>query len=270
MFPPVKGSKFFKSKWEIPPFGNQYVDIIIPYYEQYEKVFRAVQSIIYNTKGFFRICVVDDCSPNTVFLETAFQSFPNVKTVRNHQRLGFGASLKVGADALSVEKRNPPNQQMVGGFPWLVFLHSDCEIMESNWLLYLGQTMLDLKRQGIKMVSAMTDNPTVDNSKLYADSMYFPREDVILAEDDFLPLYCAMCHRDLFKNINGFVKPYPYAGYEDIELSQRMRRYGYKQAVCGTSWIHHEGKSTIKNIKSQEIIEVMKNNKTLCEEDLKK
>ena len=89
MFKPTANSKSFRMKTEMKPFGNQLVDIIVPFYGQYDSVSKLMESLIYHTSIVnFRVCVVDDCSPNVIFHEAAFEAFPNVKVVRNTSRLG--------------------------------------------------------------------------------------------------------------------------------------------------------------------------------------
>jgi GT2 family glycosyltransferase len=245
------------------PFTDQKVDIIIPFYGQYDRVAQLVSSLIYCTRvNLFRICIVDDCSPNEDFIKDGFDIVPNLKIVRNEERLGFGASLEVGANALAKEPEV---------FPWLVFMHSDCRAENHNWLIALGQTMLSLKGQGVKLVSALTNNPVHSNLAFQAKKKdILDRADVILNDDDYAPLHCAMCHRDLFKYIGGFIKHYPYAGFEDKELAARMRYYGYKQAISGRSWVYHEGDATMQYIrrKEPEIAEVAEKNEELYKCDL--
>jgi GT2 family glycosyltransferase len=258
MFSPTANSKSFRMKTEMKPFGNQLVDIIVPFYGQYDSVSKLMESLIYHTSIVnFRVCVIDDCSPNVIFHEAAFEVFPNVKVVRNTSRLGFGASLEVGIKTLEKEKKI---------FPWLVFMHSDVVIEDPNWLLFLGQTMLNLKDKGVKMVSATTNNTTTNNPYLEAKSPE-KREDIVL-ENGYLPLYCSLCHRELFNKIKGYVKHYPYMGYEDRELANRMRHYGFKQGISGKSWVRHNGASTLK-AQDPGIIKIIENNKNLWNEDVK-
>ena len=91
-------------------------------------------------------------------------------------------------------------------------------------------------------------------------------------EKETLPLFCAMCHRDLFSNIGGFIKPYPFAWYEEDELAFRMRKCGYKQGISTKSWIRHEGGSTIKYLwnKNKDAKEIMEKNHSICVSDIKK
>ena len=68
------------------------------------------------------------------------------------------------------------------------------------------------------------------------------------------------------------VKHYPYMGYEDRELADRMRKYGYKQAICGKSWVYHKGGATLEYLKIHEagVLSVIESNKKLWQEDIKK
>jgi GT2 family glycosyltransferase len=226
-------------------FGSQYVDVIIPFHARYEKVAKLINTLIYQTRtNPFRICLVDDASPNTSFIADSFTQIPNLKAVRTSEQVGFGAALEYGVNAMAQE----PNV-----FPWLVFMHSDCVIEDPNWLLRMGQTMQVLKKQGVKMVGSRTNCSGVDDPELKAileTSREAEKEgDVVLEGGQYLPLYCTLCHRTLFDRIGGFVKHYPYCGYEDRELADRMRKCGYKQAVSGKSWVYHEGGATVSYLR---------------------
>jgi GT2 family glycosyltransferase len=58
-------------------------------------------------------------------------------------------------------------------------------------------------------------------------------------------MYCVIANRELFNRI-GFLKEFPYAGTEAEEFAYRMRSKGFKQGVCGSSWVHHIGGATLK------------------------
>jgi GT2 family glycosyltransferase len=131
---------------------------------------------------------------------------------------------------------------------------------------------VDWKNQKIpvKMVSARSNNPgECDKAKAKIEDK--DSKNIIL-ENETLPLFCSMCHRDLFRHIGGFIKSYPYAWYEDEELSYRIRKFGFKQGISTNAWIKHEGGSTIKYIwnKIKESKEIMENNRELCLNDIKK
>jgi hypothetical protein len=133
----------------------------------------------------------------------------------------------------------------------------------------MGRSLLRLKDRGVKMVSARTNNPGEFFPELKGEKGVLG-EDVIL--DAFIPLYCVMCHRGLFSRIGGFVKNYPLCGYEDQELAYRMNHYGFKQAVCGRSWVRHEGAATVEAVcqaqfKAQRIMEA---NRETCVADMRR
>jgi GT2 family glycosyltransferase len=251
------------------PFSRSQVDIIIPFHGQYEKVTRLVESILLVTKSNpYHITLVDDASPNKNFKEEINNQFikttpanfkPQVSVIRTETQVGFGGALRIGYD----------NTEL----PWVCFMHSDCVVEDQNWLIAMGQSLLKWKeeKQPVKMVSARTNNPGEGVPSLLKAELREKGPDRIMAEKDYLPLYCAMCHRELFFAIGGFIKPYPYALYEDVELAARMNAYGYRQGICGTSWIRHDGGATIEMLCKQDpsIGKTMEENRSRCIRDLK-
>ena len=252
-------------------FSYSQVDIIVPFHGQYEHVTKLIESIYRTTRRPFLLTLVDDASPNAQYLQNIKDS-TNVNCIRNEEQIGFGASLKVGFEATN--------------FPWVVFMHSDCYIENPNWLNTLGESMMELKDQGVKMVSAVMDNPggadwihpkmKIEANLLQQNipntSLILP--DIVLNENYCLPLVCALSHRDLYRHIGGFVKPYPYGWYEDVELSYRMRKHGFKQALCQKCWIKHKGQATIGPLLATEdksvFNQMSEENYQRCLGDLKK
>lgn len=254
---------------EISEFNAQ-VDIIIPYHGQYEKVMTLLESIFRLTRSnYYRVCVVDDASPNEGFLETIRANAQKnadrlrqqnvLRTIRNEEQRGFAGACKAGLDATES--------------PYVCFINSDCEIEDSAWLRKMGETLLTLKEQGVRMVAPMTDNPMNGDPAQKGEKFARSNEDVILGDDSHLSLYCFMCHRQLFPRIGGFLKEYPYGYYEDEEIAHRMRKHGFKQAVSRSSWVHHEGGATIRSLlranpNLQKILE--EDNRQRCIDDMKK
>lgn len=253
----------------LPLFSKSRVDIIIPFHSQYEKVTSLVKSILLSVKSNpYQITLVDDCSENENFQKEIHDQFkpeersifkPIVRCIRNEKQLGFGGSLKVGYDNTDL--------------PWVLFMHSDCRVEDPNFMIEMGKSLLNWKEKKIpvKMVAACSNN-SGSCSLAQKDKKDVEGKDLIL-ENGSLPLYCAMCHRDLFKYIGGFIKPYPYAWYEDEELAFRMKKSGFQQGVSGKAWINHEGAATIKYLwnkdKSGEIKKTMEQNRDLCIQDIK-
>lgn len=245
------------------------VDIVIPYHGQYDRVTKLLDSIFrYTRSNFYRVTVIDDASPNEAFIKTmstnaqkhadVTQRANPFKALRSTDQKGFSGAIKAGWERTSL--------------PYICFLNSDCVVHDINWLRSMGDTLLKMKNEGVRMVSARSNNP-VNGSLKQKAAKGTVGQDVILEDDEHLSMYCFMCHRDLFNHCGGFIKEYPYGWYEDEEFAYRMRKHDFKQAVSGKSWIFHEGECTVKaiqrnNPKIQKIME--KDNRQRCIEDIQK
>lgn len=253
---------------QFKPFSRSAVDILIPFHGQYEKVSALIKSILLSVKSNpYQITLIDDASENKNFGEEIKNEFvkntpqgfkPQVNYIRSEKQVGFGAALKLGFE--STEN------------PWILIMHSDCLVEDSNFMIQMGQSLLNWKKQGlpVKMVSARSDNPG-DCDLAKAKILEKSDKDIIL-KDETLPLFCAMCNRDLFHYINGFIKSYPYAWYEDEELAHRMRKYELMQGISTKAWVKHYGGSTIEYVwrSNPESKKIMENNRNLCLKDIKK
>jgi len=181
-----------------------------------------------------------------------------LKTVRHEEQKGFAAACKTGFE--------------LGQSPYVCFLNSDCRIEDSGWLRNLGESLLRLKSQDVRMVAPMTNNPVHGDPAQVGERFGRSEEDVIIGDDSFLSLPCFMCHRELFSRVGGFIKEYSYGGYEDEEFAHRLRHYKFKQAVCRSSYIYHEGEVTMKYMMRRhpnEIRDAMKSNREKCIADIK-
>ena len=257
------------------PFSRSAVSIIIPYHGHFQNVATLVESILRITQSNpYQICLVDDASPNehesrlfgeefTKLIPDVRESIPQIIWTRNKEQLGFAASLKQGYDLTA-------QQKVIA--PWVVFLHSDCKVIDPAWMIEMGRSLLSGKSSGVKMVSARSNNPGEGLHPALRgerDDEIRKGSDVIL-EDGFIPLYCAMCHRDLFNHIGGFIKSYPYAMYEDEELAFRMKKHRYKQAISVKSWISHEGGVTINPLcTNSKVRKAMEENRNRCISDMR-
>lgn len=244
------------------------VDIIVPFHSQYERVSELIRSIVVSVKSNpYQITLVDDCSENTNFGEEVKREFakntpegykPQVQYIRSDKQLGFAGALKLGFEATEN--------------PWVLFMHSDCVVEDPNFMIDMGQSLLNWKRAGVpvKMVSARSNNPG-DLDAARANRMEKGEEDIVL-DKETLPLFCAMCNRDLFHHIGGFVKTYPFAWYEDEELAHRMRSRGLLQGVSTKAWVKHQGGATIKYLweSRPDTRKIMEANRDLCLADIRR
>jgi GT2 family glycosyltransferase len=249
---------------------NYQVDIIVPFHGQYEKVTRLVESIYRCTRSnFFQLCLVDDCSLNEDYLikvagniakTSDSRRIPNnLHPIRMPEQVGFASALKMGFERTES--------------PFVCLMNSDCVVEDGGWLRALGEALLGLKEQGVRMVSPMTNNPVGGDPAQKGERSDFSHDHVILEDDSHLSMYCVLCHRQLFARCGGFLKEYPFGYYEDEEFAGRMRQHGFKQAVCRNSWVQHDGMSTINPLwrKDPSIRNIMEEeNRERCIADMKR
>lgn len=251
----VDGFVGLEAKIKNPVFGRSPVDIIVPFHGQYRRLVSLIESVLRVRSNPYLLTLVDDGSPNPDFLKQ-IEKVPQLNRIRLDEQVGFGAALHAGFKATRQ--------------PFVMFMHSDCEALDPSWMLSLGQTLLELEGQGVGMVSARSDNPLCDDPR-FVGKLNSVTEHVILEPGESMPLYCSMCRRELFDKIGGFVKEYPFAMYEDQELSYRMSVHGVKQAISGTSWIKHYGNATISEVSRSKPLAMkqMEENYNRCLADMK-
>jgi GT2 family glycosyltransferase len=234
------------------PFHMAEVEIIIPFHGEQQRVVKLIESI-FNTvlTNRYLITLVDDFTPvrSTASLLDRVKRVPGIRSFRlpeepenpedekqKHPK-GFGAAVNYALKHPWVFKNNPKKK-----INYVCIMHSDVFPEENTWLAELGTTLEKLKFDGVKMISPTTNNPMSDLDILVGEKSQ-QKDDVILT-DGYLPMYCALCNRELFQRV-GFFKEVPYAGVEVQDFAKRMKEKGFKQAVCGKSWVHHDGGATI-------------------------
>lgn len=249
--------------WDL--FSRAPVDIIIPFYGQYEHLTSLIESIYSKTAYPYDITVVDDCSPNSNYGERLAEvptEFGHIKVIRNEKQIGFGASINKGIEATDNT--------------WVLIMHSDVMIRHTGWLNALGKTLVGLRDAKVKMVSAMMNDASghkflerpenVARDVIVGDS---PVRGHIIKDNAYLPLVCSMFHRELVNKVGPF-KEYKYGWYEDLEFAYRMQNEGYMQGQSGKCWVYHKGGATInKMCMSESVRAVLEKNKDLCIADIK-
>lgn len=235
---------FINRKIQNDIFHMADVEIIIPFHGEQTRVTKLLEGVFRTVfTNRYLITLVDDCSPNASFIEKIKSAkIPGTRCFRLSEHKGFGAAVN---HALNNPWKfdNKPSKKI----PYVCIMQSDCCPEDNQWLSELGSTLERLKSDGIKMVSPMTNNP-MSNLNILCAKKGQKREDQILT-DGFLPMYCTLCNRELFSRI-GLFKELPYAGVEVQDFALRMQAKGFKQAVSGNSWIHHDGGGTLNNFVS--------------------
>lgn len=222
------------------PFEGS-VEIIVPFHGNHSLVSKLLQSTfnsIYSNK--YLITLVDDASKNNNY----FQQIQNanilgVRILRQQQQRGFGAAVNL---ALNNPFKFSNTEKLI---PYVVIMHSDVIPFSRDWLFNLGSSLERMKSSGVKMISPLTNNPVEAMDRLVFKKKNPNEDDFVLSENEFLPMYCTLSHRDLFKHVPIPELP-PHSGQEAKEFAARMKDSGFLQGVCGKSWVYHEGRATLK------------------------
>lgn len=227
------------------------VEIIIPFHNHQASVMNLMDSIFRTViTNRYLITLVDDGSDYKDFREALVKGKMlqnGVRYLRQNDQKGFGA-------AINYALANPPLQNI----PYICVMQSDTKAEHLNWLENLGESLLNLKNKKVKMVAPMTDTSLLFQ-KVFEREINNPIDEDIVLTDAFIPMYCFLCHRDLFKNLGQF-REFPFAGTECEEYAIRMTSHGFFQGLCGSSWVHHEGRLTLKDYeKKHKIQEILRN-----------
>lgn len=236
------------------PHETAVVDIIVPFHGHYDRLSNLINSL-YNTTGNpFRIILVDDGSPNPEFISKDVhdiirkKNIGNIITIQHRKQLGFGAAVKSGFEASrKPHESNPENIE----FPYVCVIQSDCLIVQPNWLQILHAAYLKYRQYGVKMISARLSKSSCGDPRIVGRG-----DDVILnpgnlqdivEQEMYLPLTTVLFHKKLFDQLGPFVSN-TYGMYEDIEYACRMASKGYKQMICGNSFVQHEDSVTFRSL----------------------
>ncbi len=231
------------------------IDIIIPYYNEQGSLVQLVESIIKFTRNVeYTVYLVND-GCNSTDIKFFFDKYnKHIKILDMPKNSGFGAAVNYGLKN-SFEKLK-------------VILHSDCLVENTVWLSNLYYSYIELSKQGCALVTSKTNNSgtkfnILENSNI--DNI----DDAVL-DISYIPFYSVMFSIDLIGKI-GFIKPYPYMGYENEEYCARLLKAGYKIGLSGKSFIKHHGGKTVSKIcsKNPNIKNIIKSNRELCKNDIK-
>jgi GT2 family glycosyltransferase len=231
------------------------IDIIIPYYNEQGSLVQLVESIIKFTRNIeYTVYLVND-GCNSTDIKFFFDKYnKHIKILDMPKNSGFGAAVNHGLRN-SFEKLK-------------VVLHSDCLVENAVWLSNLYSSYVELSKQGCALVTSKTNNSGTKFNIL--ENLNIDNIDDVILDVSYVPFYSAMFSIDLIGKI-GFIKPYPYMGYENEEFCARLLKAGYKIGLSGKSFIKHHGGKTVSKIcsKNPDIKNIIKLNRDLCKNDIR-
>lgn len=229
---------------------NGQCDIVIPVYGQPKLLQQCVQSIL-RTQPNAHIILVDDCSPG-VEVEKLFDLWddnPRITIARTPTNQGFIEACNLGAS--------------LGKAPNILFLNSDIEAIEPDWLDKLIPEEEDVAIVGAKLLYP-PDVPgplggTIQHAGIARWSagsqvgVYLPFQGQAcdLPEAN-MPRFvnavtgaCFLIRRKVWEELGGWDSQFGRGVFEDVDLSWRARKNGYRVLYQPTVCLYHRESASI-------------------------
>ncbi len=214
------------------------VSIVVVNYNGRQFLRQCLSTLLDTNYPNFEVIVVDNASTDGSFeeVEESFGSVPNVRLVKNGENVGHAEGCNVGARL--TEGR------------YLVFLDSDTEFRDENWLWELVRVMEGDESVGLaqaKLVLA-EDKGCLDYVCVAVDALgtwaatYGLKEDGIKENLEILAASsgCCIVRREIFNEIGGFDSDY-FIYDDDTDLSLRARLLGYRVLLVPSAFVIHRG-----------------------------
>lgn len=193
------------------------------------------------------IIVVDNDSKDGS-REMLKQDFPDIRCIANNKNIGFGKANNSGAKVAKGE--------------YILILNPDTMLAESTLseMLYFSENQNKFGAAGVQFVDGNGNylpeskrnfpDLKVAGAKLLGHSKYYYANQIDrneLAEIDVLTGAFMFIKKEVYDEIEGFDEDFFMYG-EDIDLSYRISKAGYKNFYVGSNKVlHFKGESTVKD-----------------------
>lgn len=205
------------------PEGETLVTAIIPTYNNPDQLSATLYSLLHYSdmpEGFFRVIVVNNGPMGQI--ERIVKGYPGLTVIETGDNLGWEGGLSAGLKQTCS--------------PLVLFLNDDIHVVPGNptWL----RDMVDSIRGGHPSVAAV--GPT-SNYVMGKQALWIP----LPAQEFYTTLligFCCLVRRDVLDAVGGVAMGLP--GGDDLDLSIRLDRAGWKMVIRRDVYMHHHGQAT--------------------------
>jgi GT2 family glycosyltransferase len=203
----------------------------------------------------YEVVVVDNASTDRSIdeIERSFSSDPRIKFVRNRENVGHAEGCNIGA-------------RMTKG-RFLVFLDSDTEFRDADWLLELVRVVENDETVGLAQAKLVLveDKNRLDYICVAVDALgtwaatYGLKEEGIRENFEILAASsgCCIVRRRVFIEAGGFDSDY-FIYDDDTDLSLRVRLLGYRVLLVPSALVMHRG-GVLRGLNSKTLYHSSKN-----------
>ena len=208
--------------------------IVIPAWNAWAHTRACLESLIPTLREGDQVLVLDNGSTDETPL--GLGDFPRVEVVRSDVNLGFARGCNVAAEQARHDI--------------IVFLNSDT-LVDGEWL---DELLAPFDDGQVGAVGPRSNN--VSGAQLVDDADYVASDDASrrafsrdwslthrgqVEEVAKLVGFCLAVRASAFRDVGGFDEGFGIGGYEDDDLSMRLRARRYRLYLAHGSFVHHEG-----------------------------
>lgn len=231
-----------------------FVSVVIVNFNGQNYLKQCLDTLLNTSYADFEVVIVDNASTDQSLTKIeSFASDPHVKVVKNQQNAGHAKGCNIGAQVATGE--------------YLVFLDSDIEFEEKNWLSELVNVMekdhtigiaqakivLAQNKQKLEYVCLNVDALGSWSATYGFDQNRFETNFELMAASSG----CCIVRKQVFDQIGGFDDDY-FIYDDDTDLSFRARLLGYRVMFVSSSIVVHRG-GVLRGVSGQLLFHSSKN-----------
>jgi len=206
------------------------ISVIIPVYKNIDLFLKNLRDNLNFLEDCQIIVVNDDPSKS---LKKDFTQFKKITLLENKKNLGFGQSVNLGV------------KKATGRF--LFLLNSDVILEDKSYLNVLNY-FNDKKLFAVSFAQKEKDGSVVGKNKIYWQrGLYHHQkaEDLKFGDNGWAEGGASIIDKDKFLKLGGFDPIYSPFYWEDIDLSNRARKFGWRILFDPKILVTHHHESTI-------------------------
>lgn len=216
------------------------ITVIIPTFKNVEELIKNLSLNLPFLKGCEVIVVNDDPEKS---IKKSLEVFPQIELIENQKNLGFAGAVHVGI----VRAKND----------YIMLLNSDVILNDSAYMNAVISMREDQKIFAVSFAQKEKDGTTVGKNSIYWKNGFFQHKkalDLKSGINGWAEGGSCMINKKIYKEIGGFDPLYAPFYWEDIDLSYRAWKMGYKVLFNPEIVVQHHHESTIGKYFSQEYI----------------
>lgn len=207
------------------------ISVVIPTYKNKEETIKNLEHNLPFLKGC-EIVVINDNPQES--LKPDFDLFPQIKLIENDTNLGFAGTIHRGI------------QKAKGNF--VMLLNNDVLLHDTTYLKAAERLQKDENIFGISFSQKEKDNSIVGKNIIYWESGFFQHkkaDNIKPGINGWAEGGACIINKKLYEKIGGFDPLYSPFYWEDIDLSYRAWKSGYKVLFEPNVLVTHYHESTI-------------------------